>query len=490
METIVWEQDEELLPTDALLASDDRVVIGSKFTGLPFADIPEWLKSLAINSAILNISGTIHFYTGNQSGWCPLRSKVTLCMLVKSLELYAPVNFATAAEPYVVLIESIPWPVVMLSNTFTQGRLRYTYTVDEDTGVVHFVPNNVLGGELNPKNTLCSVPVSNVNPILQFNIRYASARARKDGAIAWLYGVFGENIITMLWALGDMLYDSSNKRMFILYGPGGVGKTTVANIMNAVIGGTIPSLSSDLVAVNLNSFRRDALDSDDMMRAASSRLVTLGDVEPRPNDVLHMQNIKVLTGGDEVNGVKVHTTLVMTTNRLFHYDDLNDYVRPDRLRRVVVVPSVAERDGANVDFPPTDQQSLDELVQFAVRTRIKHKRPPVRPDALLASLFQSRYTEALELVSIDTEAALFECMEATMLLCWRFNIEISDLSGCLKWVGCCCAVESGGVYFIAKIKPLAGVDVTHMFGDGQEGYNPAKRARYYKGKPPAPLFPT
>ena len=41
--------------------------------------------------------------------------------------------------------------------------------------------------------------------------------------------------------------------MFILFGPGGVGKSTVANIMNAVIGGTVPSLSSELI-LTLNHF--------------------------------------------------------------------------------------------------------------------------------------------------------------------------------------------------------------------------------------------
>jgi phage/plasmid-associated DNA primase len=51
------------------------------------------------------------------------------------------------------------------------------------------------------------------------------ARASRLGAMGWLHGVFGDNITSLLWALGDMLYDSSNKRLFILYGPGGVGKS-------------------------------------------------------------------------------------------------------------------------------------------------------------------------------------------------------------------------------------------------------------------------
>lgn len=120
------------------------------------------------------------------------------------------------------------------------------------------------------------------------------------------------------------------------------------------------------------------------MKVASSRLVSLGDVEARPGDVIHMKNIKVLTGGDEINGMKVYTLLIMTASKLFKYDDLNDYFRPDRLRRIVVVPSVVERQGTNIYFAPLHQESLDELIQFDVRTKIKHRRPPLKVNALQA----------------------------------------------------------------------------------------------------------
>ncbi len=133
------------------------------------------------------------------------------------------------------LIERLPCPTLIVVNTFTQGRLRYRYSIDTDSGVVTFVLNVIGDGEPNAKNTLCSTPVSNVNPVLRFNLSYSSTRASRQGAMGWLHGVFGDNMITLLWALGDMLYNSSNKRLFILYGPGGVGKSTVANILGAVI---------------------------------------------------------------------------------------------------------------------------------------------------------------------------------------------------------------------------------------------------------------
>jgi len=192
MGEIIWEGDEDPMPIDALLSPVDRVVMGSRFAGVTLDDVPTWLRTLMVADVILNIGGTIHFYTGSEGGWYPLRSTVTLSLLARKLDLYAPVNFAIAVEPYVTTIESVPWPVVILSNTFTQGRLRYAYTLDDETKVVNFTPNVVLGEEPNAKNTLCSIPVTNVNPILRFNLKFSSARARRCGAVSWLYRVFAK----------------------------------------------------------------------------------------------------------------------------------------------------------------------------------------------------------------------------------------------------------------------------------------------------------
>jgi len=260
----------------------------------------------------------------------------------------------------------------------------------------------------------------------------------------------------------------------------------VANIMNAVIGGTVPSLSSELICIDPKSFIKKTISRDEIMKAASSRLVSLGDVEANKYDEINMQHVKVLTGGDEFNGIKVHTTLIMTVNRLFYYGDLSTFIMPDRLRRVVVVPTVNERIGENVDSIPLHQESLDELIQYSLRIRIRHKRPPLKTDALLATLFQARYEEALAIITIEYGAPLHQCMAATKLLCWRFGIELNNMSTCLKWVGCGCAVQSSGIYFIANIKMLEGVSIGHMFGDS---YGCNSSSGFYRPKKgPKPLF--
>ncbi len=464
--------NESILWSEGIVVDDDLplvsiphyvVTVGSRFEGVEISATPEWLGAFARQNIILNINGTIHFYTGVEGGWYPLRSTVTLGVICQKLGLHAPVNFAKAVEPYVALVETMPWPTVVVANTFTQGRLRYGYTINMASGVVEFVPNRIDGNPPTAKNTLCTIPVSNVNPVLRLNLSYSSAKASRHNAMGWLYDVFGDNIITLLWALGDMLYDSSNKHLFILYGPGGVGKSTVANILGGVIGGTVPTIASHSIALNPRSFSRHNISASQLIAAASSRLVNVPDVEARAGDELNMQNIKALTGGDEVDGMKVSTTLIMTVNTLFKYENQSEYTRPDRVRRVVVIPTVAKRLKSDSESTPLHQSSIDELVQFAIRTRIKHRKPPLKTDALLATLFQGGYRDVLEIVYIDCSAGLWECMTATLLICWRFGIELEDLSHCLEMVGCSCYVKCGKICFIAHVKPLVGHSIQHLY---------------------------
>ena len=134
-----------------------------------------------------------------------------MSILCDIMKIYASVHFSIAIEPYIQMIEIIPWAAVTHSNTFTQGKLSYIYILDTYSGVVTFQPNTPFGGQENSKNKMCSFQASNINLMQKINIRFSIVRARRDGSHAWLYSVFGVNKNTNLWALGDMLYDSTNK---------------------------------------------------------------------------------------------------------------------------------------------------------------------------------------------------------------------------------------------------------------------------------------
>jgi hypothetical protein len=66
--------------------------------------------------------------------------------------------------------------------------------------------------------------------------------------------------------------------------------------------------------------------------AWSSRMVDISDVEAKLGDELNIQTVKAITGGDDVGGMKVSTSIVCSTNELFMYKDVRDYTRADRAR--------------------------------------------------------------------------------------------------------------------------------------------------------------
>jgi hypothetical protein len=98
-------------------------------------------------------------------------------------------------------------------------------------------------------------------------------------------------------------------------------------------------------------------------------------------------------------------------------------------------------------------------MQFAIRTRIKYSKPPLRIDALLCTLFQDRYKDVFKIITIDEDANEIDCMVATQLLCWIFNISLEEMDNCLRWVGIGSVIEYAGCYFIANVKPIVNARI-------------------------------
>jgi phage/plasmid-associated DNA primase len=63
------------------------------------------------------------------------------------------------------------------------------------------------------------------------------------GTIAWIHGVFdNSDKKAIIWMIGDVYADFDMKRMFLLYGPGGIGKSSVVDIIATALGGTLTKL--------------------------------------------------------------------------------------------------------------------------------------------------------------------------------------------------------------------------------------------------------
>jgi hypothetical protein len=158
--------------------------------------------------------------------------------------------------------------------------------------------------------------------------------------------MFEEDTETHLWLIGYMMVDFGMKRLFILYGPGNVGKTTVANIISSLSSNVVFTIPGGFITKKRNAPKHfgHSLPQQTKAELASSRLILIGDMEIEGDDEeINMQTVKECTGGDSGPSGSISVTCLMSTNQLFRYNTMSEYTQPDRTRRVVVVPTVTER---------------------------------------------------------------------------------------------------------------------------------------------------
>lgn len=212
------------------------------------------------------------------------------------------------------------------------------------------------------------------------------------------------------------------------------------------------------------------LDRATLLKAASARIVLASDIEVDTGYELNIQTIKALTGGDKTDGVAVSTTILSAMNRLPHYNDMASYVKADRVRRVVVLPTVLKRTTSDIDSAPIDNTNLTMLLTLGILMRIRHSMPPLTTNALLQTLFHNRVKEALDIVRENRNATRFECVVGTMLLCWKFGIATTDLDNALQRVGTDCCIQAYGCNYIARLSPIYGAFL--------EGPQPVVKPKY------------
>ena len=199
-------------------------------------------------------------------------------------------NFAIAVDPLMQTIEREEWPIVTLDSTFTQGCARFYFNYDTQRIVFTCVGSNMnKNTRVSPSNksSYCCVPVIGMQPVLSVPMSYLEQRK----AALWISDVFGSNTKTILWMIGDTIADFGNKRMFILKGPGGIGKSSVINIINAALEGMSCNLDSTLALSNKKMIYKShvGLDKGNLLKIASKRLVLLSDLDITPDVEIDMQ---------------------------------------------------------------------------------------------------------------------------------------------------------------------------------------------------------
>ena len=109
-------------------------------------------------------------------------------------------------------------------------------------------------------------------------------------------------------------------------------------------------------------------------------------------------------------------TTFIIIRELFYCTDTNP-------KYILSFPTKVKRNGQDIDSLPVDNESLEELTRFAIRTRINYDMPPLSAKALLLSVYHGRYGEVNNVVQPKKRATRTEYMQATMFVLWTAKVE-------------------------------------------------------------------
>jgi phage/plasmid-associated DNA primase len=142
--------------------------------------------------------------------------------------------------------------------------------------------------------------------------------------------------------IGDMMADFGNKQMFILYGPGGVGKSTVLNIISSLSSNSLSSINSRFIARRSDAAKNygNSITAEMRAEASNTRLLLVGDLHITANasgnvdrdEHLNVQTVKEFTGGDQNTSGACSVTVLMCAHSLFRYKYMDEYTRADITR--------------------------------------------------------------------------------------------------------------------------------------------------------------
>lgn len=419
---------------------------------------------------VARIDGEVYYFVNKSIGWVKSKSTVAAKAICEECGFNAPVNFVISTAPIVSLLDvDNRVKVATMPLTFTQGNIRCMFYYDHKDRMIlaKACPLNMTGVALTgsvTKSTFCILPGPMPSRISSISMKPMSCPVDKGPALAWIVNSFGENWKTILWMAGDIMADFGDKRAWILYGPGKTGKSKTMEMIKNATSGTIMSLDVRFVTSKRRSHKHFGNTLSDMQlhKAMSTRLITCNDLEINSEDEeLNIQTIKLLTGGDVSERGIISVTTTMFANKLHSYDNMWEYTRSDRTRRIVVVPSVTVRTVPDAIRVPSSKEDLLPILAGAIRIRAMYsEKPPLTLTSVLHTLFMDGAKDAMSVVKRSDNASFMTCLCATHMLCRYFTIQMDQMQQCLSslcYEGVSCMY---GVYAISDIEPIVGFSTT------------------------------
>eukprot|EP00957_Ditylum_brightwellii_P202748 15331593-Ditylum_brightwellii.AAC.1 len=197
-----------------------------------------------------------YMYVGEEIGWVPFSSASAARKICNVCEIRADTNYIPGAKPVVIGLHNWSPPVIALGPTVCQGKIRYHVykkEIDMDgrlisVGLQPAVPLNKDPNDIDrsilytAKGSFCSCSTRVERLLSTVRIPRTIDYSKTGYLCQRIFNVFGEDTKTVLWLLGDMLVDFGTKRLFMLYGPGGIGKSAAVNILRDCLSNVIEEI--------------------------------------------------------------------------------------------------------------------------------------------------------------------------------------------------------------------------------------------------------
>jgi len=109
-------------------------------------------------------------------------------------------------------------------------------------------------------------------------------------------------------------------------------------VFNAITPST-PLLEQKYIVYTKGSYSITLPGKDIIYMAASSRIMNAADIQINLNQYINIGTIKALTGLDNIEGIKVSTTILGCMNKLPYYETMMEHTAADKVCRMSVVPT-------------------------------------------------------------------------------------------------------------------------------------------------------
>ena len=241
-----------------------------------------------------------------------------------------------------------------------------------------------------------------------------------------------------------MLLDQGQRRLWTLYGPGGVGRSRIVSMILRLLGNAACSIQSLQLITTTQTARYTHLTTQQMLASSISghRGVLANGVNLDPHndqERLNIQLMKALVGGESsINETQLQCNVIACMATLVANRDPHTFTKPEHPRRIVVILTVSEHSTSTdcTSSVPTSPDNMRELVHAALATRLHCVTLPMEIDALISTIFQRRYNIVWKLIRYNESVSMCDAIYTNSMLYAKYGIlSIRNLSSLLQYIG-------------------------------------------------------